>query len=97
MKVFSTHEILQETQERLQKVKAERDALKAKLTAIKNAQTTGALIAAIDATPAQCLREIRAEALLAYLATLQPIHPAQIWLEIHLTQYAEQIRQGSTK
>jgi len=27
MKVFSTHEILQETQERLQKVQAERDAL----------------------------------------------------------------------
>lgn len=48
-------------------------------------------------SPAACLAQVKADALMEYLATLQPVHPAQTWLEIHLTQYASRIRQGEVE
>ncbi len=88
----------------LEALKAQRDALAAQNKVLHlyatefvcnmTDENLQELRAALDLTPQQALAEIRADAVLAYLATLQPIHPAQAWLEIHLTQYAATLRQG---
>lgn len=104
MKVFSTHEILQETQARLQKVKSERDALAAKLSiviAAWNGYDYEAINAEINKTPQQCLAEIKAEAGRAgFIACAEWVGDSEYEVSHMLKtadEYAEQIRQGGVK
>jgi len=87
----------------IEALQTERDALLAKLAAVKNAETTGALIKAIEAIPQHCLSEIRAEAGRAgYLqghldagGDYGKLHKKLS--EYYADKYAKKIRQGGAK
>jgi hypothetical protein len=98
------------------KLKAERDALAAQVEALKDTANSAycnwrsssdvfggmqRLIAAVEATPTQCLSEIKAEAILGFATYIDSTGELSgddcTFIIDEANQYAEQIRQGGAK